>query len=119
MDMKLFPWFLLLLVFVVSAQKQNYSQKCKQGEFWNADAVACIDCSICQTHPKTPSCDTCEQAPAPTFNVWMVVALVSLSLVVVITTVAVGMYVRQWREKRSTFLSEPVEETAGPLYPGP
>ncbi|MGH0182762.1 UNVERIFIED_CONTAM: hypothetical protein FKN15_015834 [Acipenser sinensis] len=49
----------------------------------------------------------------------MVVALVSLSLVVVITTVAVGMYVRQWREKRSTFLSGPVEETAGPLYPGP
>ncbi|XP_041094777.1 uncharacterized protein LOC121306866 [Polyodon spathula] len=119
MALKLIPWLLLSLKLVVTAQKQTNGQECKQGEFWNADAVACIDCSICKTHPKTPSCDTCEQEQVPTLNAWMVVALVSLSLVVVITTVAVGMYVRQWREKRNAFLSEPIEETAGPLYAEP
>ncbi|KAK1152952.1 hypothetical protein AOXY_G30686 [Acipenser oxyrinchus oxyrinchus] len=118
MELKFFSCLLLSLVALASAQHSD-GQKCKRGEFWNTDASECIECDICKTHPKTPYCETCDWMENSDFDVWMVVALVSLSLIVVIATVVLGVYLQQWRENRSASLSEPIEETAGPLYPGP
>ncbi|KAI5623277.1 hypothetical protein C0J50_17064, partial [Silurus asotus] len=88
---------------------------CATSEFYNSDLGACVPCSTCIQFPKTPSCHTCP--PVKSSDSWRVAAITSFSVlaaVVVFGALLIGVLVHQCKSKRT--LSEPIEETTGPLY---
>lgn len=89
---------------------------CSNSHFFNKDLGDCVPCSTCIQFPKTPSCDKCPRAEPP--DSWRVVAITSssvLAAVVFFGALIIGLLVHQRKSIRT--LSEPIEETTGPLYP--
>ncbi|XP_069044292.1 uncharacterized protein si:rp71-1c10.7 isoform X1 [Lepisosteus oculatus] len=94
----------------------KWKQQCNNTEVWNADLEECISCSICQKYPKTLSCDACVKEAEHSTNIWMVVALVSFSLVTILLAMGIGVLVHHCKSRSDKPLREPIEETTGPLY---
>ncbi|TSK14733.1 hypothetical protein Baya_0716 [Bagarius yarrelli] len=100
----------------LSGTNAEKSSSCAKYEFFNSDLGDCVPCSTCIEFPKTPSCNTCP--PMEKHDSWRVAAITSFSVlaaVVVFGALLIGVLVHQCRSRRT--LSEPIEETTGPLYP--
>ncbi|XP_015201691.1 uncharacterized protein si:rp71-1c10.7 isoform X2 [Lepisosteus oculatus] len=115
MDFKALFCLACALVAAAGAEVQN-SKQCNNTEVWNADLEECISCSICQKYPKTLSCDACVKEAEHSTNIWMVVALVSFSLVTILLAMGIGVLVHHCKSRSDKPLREPIEETTGPLY---
>ncbi|MCJ8738548.1 hypothetical protein PDJAM_G00037080 [Pangasius djambal] len=100
----------------LSGAHAEKSSSCAKSEFFNSDLGGCVPCATCIEFPKTPSCNTCP--PDEPRDSWRVAAITSFSVlaaVVVFGALLIGVLVHQCRSKRT--LSDPIEETTGPLYP--
>uniref|UniRef100_A0A3Q3FPX6 Uncharacterized protein n=1 Tax=Labrus bergylta TaxID=56723 RepID=A0A3Q3FPX6_9LABR len=71
--------------------------------FWNSDLDVCVSCSSCKQYPKTPSCNTCKTPKAQ--NVTFILKKFFYFTVMGNNT-----------NDLSLLCTEPIEETAGPLY---
>ncbi|XP_047015327.1 uncharacterized protein LOC108273681 [Ictalurus punctatus] len=100
----------------LSGTNAEKSSSCAKSEFFNSDLGGCVPCNTCIEYPKTPSCNACP--PVQPHDSWRVAAITSFSVlaaVVVFGALLIGVLVLQCRSKRT--LSDPIEETTGPLYP--
>ncbi|XP_051790691.1 uncharacterized protein LOC127529818 [Erpetoichthys calabaricus] len=119
MDLRFVCCLLLSVVLTgMTVADTSTDGKCDPNSFYSEDLGDCESCTICQKHPNTPNCNRCRQEDLSP-NVWMTVAICSFCLTFLVVLISFGVWLHYFRSRsRSTTLSEPIEETAGPLYQG-